>query len=182
MNRLGAYVLEIQAPHTIRPFEDNSFKIFMAGGISDCWDWQRYLFDRVNSHYSLKSDVEMKIKHPIVTIYNPRRDKFDVHNKEVFDEQITWEYNKLKDSDLVVFWFTDETIQPITLLELGKELGRGKRVLIGRHDDYERADDIELQAKLAGYNDKFYWTLEDLADAVVKEIIGRRRIIRKLPT
>ncbi len=172
MEILGSYVHQIVAPHSILPLETTSFRIFMAGGITGCSEWQQKLWVNVSGDYRLTSDAEMSIKYPMVTMYNPRRSNFDVNDATMFEDQIVWENVKLDASDLVVFWFTKDTIQPITLLELGKELGKGSHIIIGRDDDYERADDIELQAKLCGYKDYFYNTLEDLSTAVVDVIVN----------
>ena len=69
--------------------------------------------------------------------------------------------------DMVSFWFAQETIQPIALLELGRLLERTRMyenfamgvespdptaVFIGVHPSYSRIQDVEIQSKLAQDN------------------------------
>lgn len=112
--------------------------IFLAGGITKCRNWQQ---DAITYF----SDTNL-------TIFNPRRDDFDVTNKDMEREQITWEYNKLRFVSLIVFWFSNETVQPITLFELGSALERQKsgkqKVYVGVDPQYVRKNDVIIQSYL----------------------------------
>ena len=56
-----------------------------------------------------------------VTVFNPRRDDFDVTDKNAEIEQIKWEHSWLTRCDIFSCFFeASESIQPITLYELGR--------------------------------------------------------------
>ena len=37
--------------------------------------------------------------------YNPRRKDFPINDPIASEEQITWEFEHLKNSDIIIFWF-----------------------------------------------------------------------------
>ena len=146
----------------------NEQSIFLAGGISDCKDWQK--------------EVSKELKElDNLTVLNPRRENFEVFkSKAQFSEsakQIAWEYEKLRTVSQILFWFTDETVQPITLYELGATLERnaqyfnktsgGQKIFLGVDANYDRVFDVHIQAKLKGYSDAVADNLEYLI-AMVK--------------
>lgn len=116
--------------------------VFVAGGISNCPDWQS---EMVSSLDVQKFDV-----------VNPRRvGGFDTTGASA-REQITWEHTALSKVDAVLFWFPKETLCPITLFELGVMMERVKRnptitVIVGWHPEYQRAFDLEVQIGLVGH-------------------------------
>ena len=56
--------LIIESPNEVYSLENNeNKKLFLAGGITDCPDWQSVVIDKVK-------DI------PNLTIYNPRRKEF----------------------------------------------------------------------------------------------------------
>lgn len=113
--------------------------IFLAGGISDCADWQLSVAERI------AAEVEDCI------VYNPRRIDF---NMDAYEEtsrlQISWEYHALRLSTVNLFWFPAETVCPITLLEYGSALERLRTgaLMCGTHPDYTRRFDVVEQTKL----------------------------------
>lgn len=135
---------------------DNSISVFLAGGISNCFDWQYELV-------KMLSDTKL-------TIINPRRKDFDVNNKLLAKEQIEWEYHHLSLSDVIVFWFAPETVCPITLFEYGKYLNTWHRVILGIHPDYSRKEDLEIQTSLYDKkNDvKIVYDLVSLSEEIKK--------------
>ena len=114
--------------------------IFMAGGITDCPDWQAEFQEELES---------LDIPDHWVMV-NPRRPNFNVRDPSVSEEQIDWEYKWLERAAFTSFWFPKETLCPITLFELGKQLGRGKKVIVGAHVDYARRFDVEYQLDKEG--------------------------------
>ncbi len=147
-------VREIVAPNTVFDITThNSDKVFIAGGITGCRDWQQE-FVGVFKEYHKGDDV---------VLYNPRRSDYNIDDEE---EQITWEYKMIDDSDIVAFWFSSETVQPITLFELGKVLGSGQRVIIGIDPEYPRMNDVKIQSQLSGYKYGFPETVNLLATCV----------------
>jgi hypothetical protein len=113
--------------------------VFLAGGITGCPEWQAELIHRLTGTVDNST-----------VILNPRRPNFDMANSSwLTNEQIEWEYDYLKLADHKLFWFPKESICPIALFELGKELGRGGiNMLIGCDPEYSRIVDIQLQCKL----------------------------------
>jgi hypothetical protein len=112
-----------------------------------------------------------KLKDYNVTIYNPRRNNFDINNPKVSEEQIKWEHKYLHDSNILVFYFAQETLCPITLFELGAALERNiyttfkQDIIVYCEPEYSRKFDVELQIKLAMKNAKElsegFWTPDD---------------------
>lgn len=120
----------------------NSFEriaVFVAGGISDCPDWQQELIQHIDSD---RFDV-----------INPRRVDGLAKNGTDARRQIAWEHLALENSQIVLFWFPKESLCPIALFEYGKMLERackeGLRVIAGVHPEYPRAFDLDEQTQLA---------------------------------
>lgn len=123
--------------------------VFLAGGITNCPDWQK--------------EVTTLVPNDLPFIFcNPRRDAFDVNDPSLADEQIEWEQHWLWHCGVVTFWFCRETVQPITLFELGQQLARHKisflapnklapapKLFVGVHPDYPRAMDVRKQLRLS---------------------------------
>ena len=61
--------------------------------------------------------------------------------------QIAWEHYHLNRADAIMFWFCQETVQPIVLFELGKWY-QHKKVFIGMNPGYPRRQDVEIQTQL----------------------------------
>jgi hypothetical protein len=126
-------------------------RLFLAGGISGCPDWQ--------SELSLSlADL------PNLEIYNPRRKNFDVTCAGEAYNQIRWEFDHLERADLIVFWFPQETIQPIALFELGRWSMTRTPIVLGVHPQYPRSLDIAAQYALVRPSASIYPSLEWLAD------------------
>ncbi len=130
---------EIQCPEILEENELDSFSLFVAGGISNCPEWQKELS-------AMLEDVDN------LTLINPRRSEYDTTNIDLEEEQIKWEYEHLAKADGFIFWFPKETLCPITLFELGKVTGlhpvSTKPLFVGTHHDYERKRDIRWQMLL----------------------------------
>ena len=119
--------------------------IFLAGGISNCPDWQ------TEAVTAFKDRIEHLLSRGIdynLTIINPRRKDFDTSKIEESRKQIEWEYKMLGLADTILFWFPKETLCPITLFELGIAMGKGKSMAIGCHPEYARKFDLEIQCDL----------------------------------
>jgi hypothetical protein len=79
----------------------------MAGGISNCADWQTQLRELIHQQC------------PSLVLLNPRREDFDATNPNMSEQQIEWEHRHLRQCSAVLFYFPPETLCPITLYELG---------------------------------------------------------------
>jgi hypothetical protein len=115
-------------------------KLFLAGGINGCPDWQSYVISKLRHLEDL-------------IIFNPRRDVYDLTDKSIEQEQISWEHAHLTLSDVKMFWFAKETLQPISLYELGRYVNSVPSssksiVFLGVHPKYPRKNDVYIQTSL----------------------------------
>jgi hypothetical protein len=141
---------------------DGEITLFVAGGITDCPDWQAQFFKLMKR--------ELGKNFPIV-LMSPRRDDFDVSNPDETVKQIKWEFDHLQPADIIVFWFCKETLCPIVLYELGVQMGRKlhynghgtPKIFIGVEKGYERAEDIAIQTQLVNDHYVILSSVEDLA-------------------
>lgn len=128
--------------------------IFLAGGISNCPEWQYEMYPLLDAKYR--------------TILNPRRRDFDVGNTDENERQIYWEHRHMKLAKEILFWFPKETDCPITLFELGYWLHSRKPIYIGMDPKYSRKDDVMIQTRLIRpeIEKNIAWSLEELAENV----------------
>ena len=131
------------------PYEDC---LFMAGGISGCGDWQ--------------TDFIKQMEGTGLVLFNPRRENFDLNDPTATAEQIDWEFDYIKYSDIISFWFPCETLCPITLFELGKATRTHSQLFVGVHPEYSRRIDIEHQLRCERPDVKIVYSLEDLVKQV----------------
>ena len=147
----------IEAPNEVYSLENSeNKKIFLAGGITNCPDWQTEMIEKLK-------DI------PGITLYNPRRANFPMNDPNAAVEQITWEYEKLKGADIIVFWFSRGSLNPIVLYELGKwGNSTTKTIVVGIDEEYERRQDVEIQTRLVRRSIfPFYNSLDQVAKAVI---------------
>jgi hypothetical protein len=168
-NNTDNNIVEIQPP-----FEENSvrcknsIKIFLAGGITNCPNWQKVFIS------TLKLRAGSFLEEKNITIYNPRRDKFDLSDKSIAEEQICWEHTHLSEADIIVMWFSKGSINPITLYELGRYITGPQKFesVIGVDPEYERGYDVNIQVKLElGTDFKINQSLEDMVDDLIDLIL-----------
>ena len=112
--------------------------VFIAGGISNCPDWQSRMVTHLDT--------------TLYDVVNPRRVGGFDRTGATAREQIEWEHSALSKVDSCIFWFPEQTLCPITLFELGVMLSRASRhslnLAIGWHPNYQRAFDLEVQIGL----------------------------------
>ena len=133
--------------------------VFLAGGISNCPNWQVLMEDLVSS---MCTGLIPSI---------PRRKNFDVTASNMHEEQIKWEFDALRAAAVIIFWFPKDTLCPITLYELGTwsvlHRTHGCDIIVGTDPEYGRAADVKTQLSLiTGRDFPVYHTLEDLAKAL----------------
>lgn len=80
--------------------------LFLGGGITNCANWQQEMCQLLN-------DTNL-------TVLNPRRKHFPMDDPSAAEEQIVWEFNHMGLAKAIMFWFSHETLCPITLFEYGK--------------------------------------------------------------
>lgn len=136
---------------------DAASSIFLAGGISNCADWQEGTGERLAADTS-------------AIIFNPRRTDFDMNAyEEISRQQIKWEYAALRIAKVNLFWFPPETLCPITLLELGSAMERLPQgaLMVGCHPDYQRKFDVEVQMALRNHG-RVFDNLGELVEETIK--------------
>lgn len=133
-------------------FDGNGPSLFLAGGITECVDWQKQV-------------AEILAPLPI-TIVNPRRAQFPMGDPAAATRQIEWEHRHLRKASAILFWFPCETLCPITLYELGAWSMTTKPLFIGTHPDYRRRDDVVIQTRLARPDVQVVHSLDDLLKQV----------------
>ena len=107
--------------------------IFLAGSITGAWDWQKEVADKLIHKWN---------------VFNPRRENYNGLVPNAEREQITWEYKALRFCDNVLFYFSHETLAPITLFEYGKMLKSHKNLFVCIHSEYKRKNDVIIQTNL----------------------------------
>jgi hypothetical protein len=143
----------IEAPNELYSLQSESnTKLFLAGDITDCPDWQSKVIEGLSSVDNL-------------TIFNPRRTNWDINDSSAIEKQTIWEFRKIKESNVIAFWFSKGSLNPITLYELGYWIGK-KPVVIGIDKEYQKREQVILQSKLAGYEDDFTNNIEDHVESI----------------
>lgn len=153
--------LHLKSPHDIHPAVLKS-GIFLAGGISNCPDWQQGVGDRIAAETN-------------AVAVNPRRTDFDMSAyEEISKQQIKWEYLALRMCSFNMFWFPCETLCPITLFELGSALERCQdgALFVGAHPEYQRRFDLVEQINLKGKSCLLYDNLDEMTNEMVLVLGG----------
>ena len=122
--------------------------VFLAGGISDCDNWQQKVIDYLNN--------EDHTEH--LVLFNPRRDNFPINDPSASQKQIEWEFYKIQSADIFSMYFCEsKSNQPICLYELGRNIpvfinkynNWYDRILITCESNYSRKNDVVIQTYLA---------------------------------
>jgi hypothetical protein len=147
-----------------KPHGGMEARLFLAGGITGCPDWQKEMIARfAPKQIGGKPGPD---EFPNLFLMNPRRATFDVTKPEETKFQIRWEFNQILRSDAVLFWFPYNTLCPITLYELGVSAARGDEIFVGAHPAYSRKTDIEEQLSLIRPEVKVRDNFADLVDDI----------------
>jgi hypothetical protein len=139
-------------------FSPHKIGIFLAGTITGAKiDWQKQITESLR-------DFD-------INVFNPRRAN-KPEGEEGVREQIIWEYNMLRISDLISFWFSSETVAPITLYELGARSSKNQSIVIGIDPEYPRKFDVEVQMSLDRPDIKIVYSLEDLSASISEALVN----------
>jgi len=150
---------EIQAPNDITKVAlSNSPTIFLAGGITDCIDWQTQVITMLRPYD--------------VIVFNPRRANFPIHNPNAAREQIEWEFKAIANADIFSMWFEGgQSDQPICMYEYGRNLALNpNRIVVGVNPNYKRAKDVYIQTELACKGIKISNSLEEHVKMILKKL------------
>ena len=151
-------MIYIEAPsdlvHSGRGFR----RLFLAGGITGCPNWQREMV------------AALEKKEDSLIVLNPRRENFPIHDSRAAYAQIEWEHQALRFANLISFWFPKETLCPIVLYELGAWSMSDTFIYVGVHPEYPRRQDVEIQTKLVRPDVTIASSLDELIDQVRKDL------------
>jgi hypothetical protein len=125
----------IEAPTEGDP--DAVLSIFLAGSITGAEDWQAEISEKL-----------LQKMPKGLQVYNPRRADFDVTDPTASQKQIEWEHRHLRMADVILFWFSDATLGPITLYELGAWSMTDTPLAVACHPEYKRLEDVVIQTRL----------------------------------
>ena len=151
----------------IAPYEETFHcpcRMFLAGGITNCPDWQR----DVCNYLSLYDDR--------LTVYNPRRQNFPIDDPNASQEQIKWETKHLCMANMICFWFSRGSLNPIALLEYGIwALGApqdplSKLIVVGVDPEYSRKKDVFIQTKFYNPHLPITTSFDDFLDSIHHEV------------
>ena len=128
----------------------NEKSLFIAGGISNCPDWQQEMVKMLSDSNAV--------------LINPRQAIFPLGDPVAAKKQVSWEHDHLRIASAILFWFSPETLCPIVLYELGAwSMVPEKPIFVGIHPEYARCLDVEVQTKLARPEVEIVYHLSDLA-------------------
>lgn len=136
-------------------FDGSYTYVFLAGGITKCWDWQDRCCELIQE---IAKDNEIDTDRLI--LFNPRRLSFNTADKTASDEQIRWEYDYLNLCDIFSMYFCEsDSVQPICLYELGHYIPgivsqysnyqkALQHIVVTAESNYARCYDVEKQLEL----------------------------------
>ena len=88
----------VEALEEYKKQDEKKTVIFMAGGITNCPDWQ-------NEIMWILDGMGMDN----LVLLNPRRKNFPIGDPDASYDQIKWEFDNLRAADAILFWFPKET-------------------------------------------------------------------------
>lgn len=130
-------MLIVTAPTALDNVPIGGRRLFLAGGITNCPDWQAEMCE-------LLEDTAL-------VLLNPRRPEFPPLDApdDIVEEQIRWEYMHLRLSDAILFWFpSGESPCPIAMYELGSWSRTPVPLFVGTGPAYPRRRDVLIQLGL----------------------------------
>lgn len=138
------------------------WKVFLAGPIQGAPKWQFELPEIEN-----------------VMWISPRRDDGAVLNDETHRQQMEWETQALRTANIILFWIPEEVehvegrgYAQTTRFELGENLGRGKNIIMGVHDNFPGR--LYFEYKANKYTNvigrQVYHTLDECVEMLKKYI------------
>lgn len=147
------------------PAERLGVSVFLAGSIEQdkAVDWQKVAIQRFGSLPGV--------------IFNPRRVAWDSswgEDDPRFIEQVRWEFQAMKQADIIVMHFEPATLSPITLLELGRYSESGK-LYVSCPPGFWRRGNVKFVCNDAGIH--MHESLHEMLD-VVFGVISSNEILQ----
>ena len=137
----------ITAPNEYK-LQDGEISVFLAGGITNCPEWQKDIITRLEG-----------LSTENLVVFNPRRDNFPIDDPTAAYKQIDWEFRQLEKVDIFSMYFSSGiSDQPICMYELGRNIVKiqmrfpkdwENRIIVSVEDGYKRKQDVLIQSDLA---------------------------------
>ena len=145
-----------KAPEEI-PLQNEVKTIFLAGSIEmdKAVNWQKHCEELLKDDY---------------VIFNPRRNEWDsswsqtIENNN-FTEQVNWELNALEKADIIIMYFANNTMSPISLLEFGL-YAQSNKMKVVVEENFWRKGNIDIVCKR--YKVEHFKILEQLIESLLK--------------
>lgn len=140
----------IVAPEIYAP-QEGDVTCFLAGGITNCWEWQEAVINELRNQESRGLNLDHMV------LFNPRRKNFPIDDPNASEEQIEWEFENLTRCDIFSMYFcADNSDQPICMYELGRNLAlrsndfdKAFNCVVTVEKGYRRENDVRIQMRLA---------------------------------
>lgn len=146
--------ISLSFPEENYTLENNlNLKLFLIGNIYDCEDWQSYV-------------IKELINIPNLTIYS-NRVKNKIEDKKTREQYLVWEFNHLREADLIIFWFSGG----FSVIDIFYELGMHGNstdtpIMIGIDPKYERKQDVIIQTSLARPEVPIFNSMQDMIEDI----------------
>lgn len=133
---------------------ENDHTVFLVGN-TIYPSWQHEFIDLVSPH-------ELKI-----TLLDPCNK--NTENEKLL--QIGWENNGLRVSTCVIFWFSNETFNPVHFINYGNILTENyQKIIVGCSPDFKYKLDLEIISESINDEIKLKNSLNEIVDELVKYI------------
>jgi hypothetical protein len=133
------------------PLQSDIKTIFLAGSIEmdKAVNWQKRCEELLQDDY---------------IIFNPRRNEWDSSwsqtiENDNFKEQVDWELHALEKADVIIMYFAENTMSPISLLEFGL-YAQSNKMKVVVEDNFWRKGNIDIVCER--YSVEQFKTLEEL--------------------
>ena len=142
---------EVNAPH---PFDKDPKEstVFLSGSTGS-ENWRAELLEM------------LKKNNPDALFLNPYRQDYPKMVKDLKD-QFAWESDALVKSDIVIYYFDDSSVAPLTLLEMGLLLNSNKTIFVGYNPNYSPYFEVSERLKIFRPEVKPVHSLKELAKNV----------------
>jgi len=156
--------MEVYKPPVYPTLYDTT-SIFLAGSI-EMDKAKRWQDDFVKEFEKLEKSYGKGEKYVLL---NPRRDDWDSSWKQEisnaqFYQQVEWELTFLERADYKVFYFAENTMSPVTLLELGRFSEDGQSFVLVE-DGYLRKGNVDI------FCHRYRIPVFNSIEAIIKEIL-----------
>ena len=148
-----------KAPEEI-PLQIDSKTIFLAGSIEmdKAVDWQKKCEELLQDQF---------------VVFNPRRNEWDSSWSQTienvyFKEQVNWELEALEKADIIIMYFAENTMSPISLLEFGL-YAQSNKMKVVVEENFWRKGNIDIVCER--YSVQQFKTLDELIQNLLNKNI-----------